>query len=173
MGQLITPLGKIVVTIDDNAVEYEAKKLDNLEVLCPDLLGRYQITVRFVPDGREHWIACFFVPAVSYESGPESGEDLECQAFYGEGRIKMSIGTVGEAWDATEDPLIPGREPKFDYDIDYLETGMAYHVMPSTVTKEYDFGIAWIDDVGFHDPFGYRNERDTQTWFGADPILYP
>ena len=52
---------------------------------------------------------------------PEGGERLECLSFYGTQRVKMSIGLEGEC----------GRNYyEYDYDIDYLDNGMAYVIMP-------------------------------------------
>ena len=33
------------------------------------------------------------------------------------------------------------------------------------------FGIAWIDNVGWDDPVDGHNNRDVETWYGADPTL--
>ena len=44
-----------------------------------DVLGCYIISVPFRPDGKEHEIRCV-IPDIQYvESGPESGENIECQ----------------------------------------------------------------------------------------------
>ena len=56
----------------------------------------------------------------------------------------------------------------YDYDADYLVNGMSYQILPNTKTKRYAFGIAWIDNVDCDDT-GDNNDRDTQTWFAADP----
>ena len=62
---------------------------------------------------------------------PEGGERLECLSFYGIQRVKMSIGLEGEC----------GRNYyEYDYDIDYLDNGMAYVIMPETKTEKYSFG---------------------------------
>ena len=31
--------------------------------------------------------------------------------------------------------------------------------------------VAWIDNVGWNDPIDEDNDRDAETWYGADPIL--
>lgn len=56
----------------------------------------------------------------------------------------------------------------YDYDTDYLENGMAHIILPNTKTEQYTFGASWIDDVGWDDIIDNQNDRDTQTWFGAD-----
>ena len=77
----------------------------------------------------------------------------------------MSIGLEGEAG------YIGGMRAsgKYDYDVEYLENGMAYIVLPETRTQRYVIGIAWIDDVGRDGPADDDNDRDTETWYAADP----
>ncbi len=134
-------------------------------MICPHILGRYQICISFVPDGKRHDIACIFDPSCSYERTPESGERLECQSFYNGHRYKMSIGLECEAG------YIGGKRvsKEYDYDAEYLENGMAYIVLPDTRTEQYVIGIAWIDDVGWDEPIEDDNNRDIETWYGADP----
>lgn len=172
MGKLVTPFGEISILIDGREVPYTALKGKGIEDLCPDVLGRFQIEVEFVPDGKAHTIACVFAPTCSYERGHESGEHLECQGFYNDNRFKMSIGTTDGFPYAFAAYAFSGIDISTDdYDTDYLENGMAYLILPDTKIREYTFGISWIDDVGWNDPFGYRNEREVQTWYGADPNL--
>lgn len=97
---------------------------------------------------------------------------MECQGFYNDNRFKMSIGTTDGFPYAFAAYAFSGIDISTDdYDTDYLENGMAYLILPDTKIREYTFGISWIDDVGWNDPFGYRNEREVQTWYGADPNL--
>ena len=160
MDKLLTPFGEIRILIDSKPVSYDAQEGRKMENGCPNVLGRYHIAVRFIPDGKEHTIACVFESDSSYERSPESGERLECQGFYNDQRYKMSIGV--------ECDLIPGE---YDYDADYLENGMAYLISTKTKTECYTFGIAWIDNVGWNDPIDGDNDRDAETWYGADPVL--
>ncbi len=54
MEKLITSFEEVKILIDGRSVpDYvcEGRKPD---VRCPDVLGRYQMTVFFVPDGKEH-----------------------------------------------------------------------------------------------------------------------
>ena len=166
-NKLITPFGLIEILIDGKPIPYTAVAGKISENLCPDLLGRYQISVSFVPDGSEHSIACIFRSEGSYERSPESGERLECQSFYSADRFKMSIGVEGDI------ALFDGKHPSgdYDYDVDYLENGMAFLILPDTKTDKYIFGIAWIDDVGFDDRSEGSEARDVQTWYGADPSI--
>ena len=60
---------------------------------------------------------------------------------------------------------------EYDYDADYLENGMAYLISTKTKTECYTFGISWIDNVGWNDPIDKDNDRDVETWYGADPVL--
>ena len=164
---LLTPFGEIRILIDEKSVPFIAKEGRKLDNLCPHVLGRYQITVPFIPDGKEHTIACVFEPICSYEKAQESGEILECQSFYNDSRFKMSIGLECEVG------YIDGVRAtnEYDYDADYLENGMSFLIDANTKTEHYTFGIAWIDNVGWDDPTGESSKRDVETWYGADPTL--
>ena len=148
------------ILIDSRPVPYDAQEGRNLENGCPHVLGRYQIKVHFIPDGKAHTIACVFEPDFPYERSPESGERLECQGFYNAHRYKMSIGI--ECDNVTDE---------YDYDAQYLENGMSFVIGPNTKTEHYTFGIAWIDNVAWDDSTDEDNGRDIETWFGADPTL--
>ena len=152
---LITPFGIIKILIDGKEVPYFAKKRTINDIRFPDVLGRYEIIVSFVPDGKRHSIACIFEPNGSYERYGESGERLECQGFYNARNYKMSIGVECEQ----------GSLEYYDYDADYLVNGMSYQILPNTKTKRYAFGIAWIDNVEDD------HARDVQTWFAADVTI--
>lgn len=167
METLITPFGDIKVLIDGQPVPYFSQAGRKLDVLCPHVLGRYQIPVKFIPDGSEHTIACVFEPNCSYERSPESGERLECQSFYNDCRFKLSIGLECET--GYMDGVRISDE--YDYDADYLENGMAFLIDANTKTEHYTFGIAWIDNVGWDDSSDDNNDRDVETWYGADPTL--
>lgn len=160
MDKLLTPFGEIKILIDSKPVPYDAREGRKLENGCPNVLGRYQIVVHFIPDGKEHTIACVFESNNAYERIPESGERLECQGFYNTHRYKMSIGV--------ECDMI---SDEYDYSADYLENGMAFRIGTKTKTEIYTFGIAWIDNVGWDDPVDGNNDRDCETWYGADPVL--
>ena len=164
---LLTPFGEIRILIDEKSVPYIAQEGRKLEGLCPRVLGRYQIDVRFIPDGKEHTIACIFESDCSYQRAPESGERLECQSFYNASRFKLSIGLECEA--GYIDSVRATNE--YDYDADYLENGMTFLIDANTKTEHYTFGIAWIDNVEWDDPTGESSDRDVETWYGADPTL--
>ena len=167
MKKLITPFGEIKILIDGQEVAYSGQEGRKLEGLCPNVLGRYQIAVPFIPDGKEHTIACIFEPNGPYERTPESGERLECQSFYNGCGFKMSIGLECEAG------YIGGTRAsdEYDYDADYLESGMSFLLDANTRTKNYVFGIAWIDNVRWDESIDDNDNRDVETWFGADPTL--
>ena len=167
MRKLLTPFGKIEILIDGKTVPYSAQEGRKLEGLCPHVLGRYRITVQFVPDGKAHTIACVFQPECAYEKTPESGERLECQSFYNDNKFKMSIGIECDAG-YIGDMRISDR---YDYDAGYLENGMAFLIGKNTETEIYTFGIAWIDTVEREDPSDEDACRDIETWYGADPTL--
>ena len=163
---LLTPFGEIRILIDEKSVPFIAKEGRKLDNICPHVLGRYQITVPFIPDGKKHTIACVFEPICSYKKTQESGERLECQSFYNNQNFKLSIGLECEVG------YIDGVRisDEYDYDADYLENGMSFLIDANTKTEHYTFGIAWIDNVGWDDPID-DNSRDVETWYGADPTL--
>lgn len=167
MEKLLTPFGEIRVLIDANPVPYAVREARREDPLWPHILGRYRIAASFIPDGKEHSIACVFEADGPYERTPESGEGLECQGFYNGRRFKMSIALACEAG------CIDGMRTSdaYDYDAAYLDNGMAFLIGPDTKTQEYEFGIAWIDDVGWDDPIDEENDREVETWYAADPTL--
>ena len=167
--KLETLFGDIEIQIDGVPAPYTAKRLPSIEVLCPDVTDRYVIVVRFQPDGLEHRISCVFSPICKYNRGPESGEFMECQGFYNDDRIKMSIGAFTDCVfiDDKVQPMVYD-----DFDVDYLENGMSYVVLPHTRTNHYEFTIAWIDGVDWHDEDDSESrKRDTQVWYAADPTI--
>ena len=161
-NKINTPMGEISILIDGFEVEYTPEKAEALKRWFPNVLGRYFIKINHIPDGKPHKISCVFPFDESIERSPESGDHLECQAFYDKDSFKLSIGTYGET----------NSEFHFDYDIEYLQNGMQYIVLPETKTQEYEFGICWIDNVDSDEYDEDTNDRDTQTWLGADPTYY-
>jgi hypothetical protein len=158
---LQTPFGAVEILLDGKALPYnaEAVPLDNR---CPDLPGRFGITVHISPDGLPHTLSCVLSDLPAYaESDMESGERLELISFYADG-VKLSVGTEAE------EGFFPNGY--YDYDCAHLDHGMAYLILPQTKTESFTFGIAWID--GVPDPDDINNPRDVQTWFGADPTLF-
>lgn len=162
MEYLKTPFGIVKILIDDTEVSYNTVKKQLNERLFPDVVGRYHIGLTFVPDGQEHEIKCV-IENVSYVNRcPESGEMLECQSFYNTDNWKLSIGVECESG------FLPdGRRwsDRYDYDANYLDDGMSYVILPSTKTKHFKFGIAWINNVE------NDHSRDVQTWFAADVTI--
>ena len=151
MDKLMTPFGKIKILIDGETVSYSVQEGIKRDSICSHVLGRYQIVVPYMPDGKGHCVSCIFEPVCSYKRTPESGEHFECQSFYNENRFKMSIGIDGEQ-------------------ADYLENGIAVQVLPDTQKEKCVFGIAWKDGVGWNDSDDIRG-RDAETWYAADPSL--
>lgn len=151
---LQTPLGEIIVSIDNKPVQYEFTA-EPLNKSCPDLNGRYSITVKFEPDGRQHTVSCRIIDHVPDERDDiETGERLELKSFY-KGNTKLSIGMEN-------DDL--GLESEYDYDTSYLDDGVQYEIRTFTRTLKYVFGIAWI--------LNFTDENENQTWFGADPFAF-
>lgn len=167
MARIITPFGKLVMLIDGQEIEYSFKPVANDAILCPDVIDRYKIDIEFIPDGKEHTIPCILPESTNYQRSIESGERLECQAFYSKDRIKLSIGLECEAGYFSDGTR---ASDTYDYDAEYLENGIAYIIESYTRTSKYVIGVAWIDDVGWEDPIDEKNNRDVQTWFAADPV---
>ena len=157
MEKLTTPFGTIDILVDGEPVSYEARRGPANKTVWPDVRDIYRIGIDFFPDGKAHVLSCVFSPVCRYEQGEESGQDLECQAFYGAGGTKMSIGLEGDS------TIMNG----YDYDVAYLENGMSYLILPHTKTERYVFGIAWADVRPGKD----GRDRDVQTWFAADPTF--
>ena len=168
MKRLNTPLGDIFIKINGKEIGYEYKKCAN-DRTCSNLLGRYLIEIISKPTGEEYSISCEIINNQSLKSEIETGEMLECIGFYGQERVKLSIGAYGESWG-----YIGGRpmEANNDYDIEYKPNGLSYLVLKETQTEKYYFAISWIDDVGYDDPINNgEHDRDVETWFGSDPML--
>lgn len=157
---LKTPLGTIQIFIDDKPIEYEYKAVD-VDEWCPDLDGRYSITINFKPDGNKHLIACLIdsYKGTADDFG-ESGERLELKSFCCNG-AKVSIGTEGDAEYFGKERC---SEDGYDYDNNYLKNGMAYETCSFTKTSKYVFGIAWLNNA--------TANNEVQTWFGADPTTF-
>ena len=47
----------------------------------------------------------------------------------------------------------------YNYDVEYLENGMRYVILPITTEKEVIFGVSWMSN--------YDDDNEVQTWFGA------
>ena len=58
MNLLNTALGTIEILIDGEKIPYIAKEGRKIENLCPNVLGRYQIEVNYIPDGSKHSLSC-------------------------------------------------------------------------------------------------------------------
>ena len=155
---LITPLGKISISIDGKEIDYTFKKI-NPDRLCNDVDGRYSIIVPFTPNGKNHQISCTinnYLPSSLDEI--ESGERLALKSFYTI-NTKLSIGAIGEALD-TYNIITIG----YDYENDYLSNGVSYELLELTKTNQFVYAICWIND--------YTDENELQTWFGADPTTF-
>ena len=163
--KLRTPLGDVDIKIDGQSVPYDYKEMGPIGGRHFPLLGRCHIRIKYIPDGKEHQISCTINDERLGRGYHESGERLACISFYGDNRIKLSIGLEGET-----DYSNGKRYSAYDYDDVYLDNGLAFGIFPDTKTSEYLFAVAWIDDVGAHDPIIDGEDRDVETWFGADPL---
>lgn len=160
MNKLITPFGKIIITIDGQEIDYLAIAYTGYQKSYPELVV-YRIQVDLKPDNQDHEIACILPDMGEVKREPETGEDLDCQSFYKDG-WKLSIGvTFDERWDYGE---------VGDYETRYLENGMSYIAWKNhTKMQTFIFGIAWIDNVDYDDNSDENLARDVQTWYGAEP----
>ena len=167
MNLLNTALGTIEILIDGEKIPYIAKEGRKIENLCPNVLGRYQIEVNYIPDGSKHSLSCVINNLEQINRTVEGGENLEC--FYNKDRVKLSIALLGEQRDCQNGVLINVTN---DYDIEYLENGLSYIILEESKSSKFIFGVSWIDDVAWDDPVTPEcQERDTQTWFASDPSL--
>ncbi|MGX9134961.1 hypothetical protein ACWV26_11375 [Rummeliibacillus sp. JY-2-4R] len=149
---LLTPLGAIKLFVNDEEVEFTAKKLDNLELHCRDVNGRYLIQYEYKSEIKNQEIRCC-IPSIDVKGDIESGEKIEAISFY-KNDIKLTIGIVGEFTDY----------PKYiDYSGEYLSNGIQYLTYHTTADRKFYFGVCWIQPL--------TEENDIQTWFGADPAL--
>ena len=161
-----TPFGEVVLLIDGKIASYSIAAKDN-EPACQDVLGCYRISVDFQPDGKEHEIKCIIPEMQCTDRGPESGEGIECQAFYNSRGEKLSICVQCASGN------LPGwctGSKEYGYDAEYLENGMSYVILKNTIERRYIFGIAWIDAVA-DEIEGFDSGRDVQTWLAADFTL--
>lgn len=55
---LTTPLGDIEIYINDKKIEYIEKNIDISDKSCPDINGRYVITIDFIPNRKIYTISC-------------------------------------------------------------------------------------------------------------------
>ena len=117
MNRVQTPFGEIKVMIDGIEYPYSVKEVKPNEKYCPNVIGRYHIVVDYDVDGDEHIISCS-IPNMKYiDRGPESGEMLECQAFYDANGMKLSLGVECESG------VLPDGQrwsDRYDYDAIYL-----------------------------------------------------
>lgn len=159
MENLITPFGSVLVSINNDVMEYQTIKLETNPILFPDIDGRYKLIVNYISDNKEHLISCIIndIDNSAIRRETESGERLECQSFYQDSK-KLSIGIEFDIG-----YFNTFEQNSYDYDIRYLRNGMSYHILPSTDSHEFIFGIAWINNC--------TDATVVQTWYGADPTI--
>lgn len=166
--ELITPLGTVTMEIDGQPVPFELTKLGPVDFICPDVAGRFMLEVNYEPDGKRHLLCCKLFSSEPVKHYSESGERLECHGYYSDDeKIKVSIGIESDACYMRSENGVLQRESEYDYD-GYFEKqenafSIGYELFDFTKTFHYVFGVSWIFDC---DP-----ERDSQTWYGADPTI--
>ncbi|NLK22139.1 MAG: hypothetical protein GX308_08735 [Epulopiscium sp.] len=159
MEKLITPLGVVAIYNNANKIKYKIVKLDCNSNIFPDIDGRYKIIVEYENDMFPQLIYCTLegIDFSSIESYDESGEGLECKAFY-QDDIKLSIGI------AADTIYVDGKRiSSYDYDSVNLHNGLGYHILPTTKSQKLIFGVAWIK--------GRNEANEVQTWYAADPTI--
>ncbi len=161
--QLNTPFGPVVIMVDDIATSYSIEKKE-IKDIYRNVLGAYKIMVDKIPDGRSHEIKCLIPDIKFIFREPESGEDIECQAFYSEKGEKISICLRCESGFFHDGSRVSN---KYDYDACYLENGMSYVTFKNTRESSWVFGVAWIDDA-MDGEGNIDGNRDAQTWLAAD-----
>ena len=161
MEKLNTPLGTISISIDDINIQYKAIKLENNQKVFPDIEGRYRIDVPYNTDNSEHIISCTVDNIIDSKVSHyfDSGEGFECETFH-QGDTKLTIGIEYDDSCYHDDERVEDCE----YDSVHLEDGIGYHILKTTKSNIFTFGIAWIDE--------FKDEDNLQTYFAADPTLY-
>ncbi|SET71733.1 hypothetical protein SAMN05216389_12263 [Oceanobacillus limi] len=144
---LETPLGNIVLTLNDEEINYDAVKFAPMKKLSPDVNGRYMIQLKCKENCKPQTIRCL-IPSFLGKGEVESGESLEAVSFYRD-NVKLTIG-IDRAFDA--EAGFGGR---------YLRNGLEYEMYETTKDRTITFGVCWIELC--------HANNDTQTWFGADP----
>ena len=116
--ELITPLGKIQVLLDDEPITCSITQLDSLESLCPDIVARYKIGIDYIPDGKEHLISYCLYPSQPVKGYSESGERLECYGYYNDDEtLKVSIGIeVDTGYVYNNEGQLVRDNDEYDYD---------------------------------------------------------
>lgn len=156
---LTTPLGNIIIEIDNKSIPYDAVPLP-IDESFKDVEGRYCIWVSFIPDGHKHTITCSIKNYHPTEKDcVEPGEHLELKSFYHESH-KLSIGMEGDSGYLPDGSRL---SDDYDYDNEYTANGVKYVIFPGTVSTRYAFGIAWID--------ADKDANGIQTWVAADPTI--
>ena len=147
---LQTPFGAIKVTLDDAPVVCNISTVAPSQQF-PNIDEAFLIDWTYDFDGMPHKLACY-LDCPSLDGNIESGERLEAISFY-IGPGKLTIGCEGD----------DNHPEDYDYKIEYLSNGMAVCITPTTKSRLFRFGVAWLEEC--------NDTTDIQTWFAADPTL--
>ena len=93
----MSPFGAIKLFVNDEEVRFTAIELENLELYCRDVNGRYLIEHEYKSENQIQKIKCC-IPSIDIKKEIESGERLEAISFY-KNDIKLTIGIEGEFTD--------------------------------------------------------------------------
>lgn len=162
MEQLITPFGEIRILIDQNPVSYIAQEYSEDGEPAEGVLGRYQIAVRFRPDGRKHTVACIF--------DSDQPEKIITEDFVEDGSVTfftepgyMMLFLI----DYSSGFMDRGKPSDYhDYGAACLKNGIAYIILPETRTEHYTFLIGWTDKYERTDLPHDEDGDDTVLAFG-------
>lgn len=149
---LISPFGAIRLFFDGSEVEYSYDKVTP-ENPYTDVDGCFLINFDFVCDKKPHTIDCI-LDNEKYVGDAESGERLECIAFYCDGG-KISIGL--------EATFCIYMDYGYDFDGNYKDNGISVDINENTQSRKFLFGVCWLEKCSA--------ENEVQTWFGADPTI--
>lgn len=119
---LLTPIGPIVILVNDFETTYAFQELSRTSPYFPNVNGRFSI---HVPLNEQATIRCL-LKNNTIVGHPESGENLETISFYSED-VKLSIGVTAD----------------FLQQEGYILTNCIELTTVSPIT----FGVSWIQPV--------------------------
>ncbi|WP_306479949.1 hypothetical protein [Mediterraneibacter sp.] len=151
--ELITPIGSIVLSLDDEPVYFSYSVLEPNEKYFSNVDAAYRLSYDFVADGKPHTLFFKFKEG-SFETEPESGELFEAVSFYKE-KFKLTLGCIAS--------FVDYEDYNLDYDGTLCDAGIEIYIAETTKSQTFRFGVCWIENC--------TKENDVQTWYGADPSI--
>ena len=152
---LKTPLGDIIIKINNSIIDYEATKvLSNLKRF-PQVDDVFSLRIRVPAQMKIVKVECFLAN-FAIESFHDTGEWLEAISFYDKG-LKLTIGMEA---DFSYEYLYGERYSMCDFIGDITDRGLEI-LCDKNINYDLIFGVAWLHDV--------NDANDSQTWYAADP----